>query len=144
MEPNDAHETKHPNHISDFEFYWDWVKHEDNLFTTRSNFFMVAESILFAGVKLGPNTAGAFSVFILYLFGVVVSSIWIWTCYIQGKGTVSNIKKHLRDIEPRYANICNDRQIYAPVHKLMGFVLPLCFMGVWIVLSLLMLTYSQG
>ena len=32
----------------DATFYWDWYKHEENLATSRGNFFLVGQSMLFA------------------------------------------------------------------------------------------------
>jgi len=36
--------------MDDSEYYWDWLKHEDNLFTNRNNLLLVAESMTFAAV----------------------------------------------------------------------------------------------
>ena len=89
---------------NDKEYYWDWLKHEDNLFTNRNNFFLIAEGMLIAAVA-GLLDSGLqnsqSSVLLLCLAGLFVSFIWVFANLKHLVATEPKIKEELHATEPR-------------------------------------------
>lgn len=135
-EPNEQR-----NPWTDAEFYWDWAKHEDTLFTQRSNVFIVAESILFASLRIGAAPTSPLSAYVLYLLGTVVSIVWFLTTTSHRKSISMLLKTEIARVEPRWKKIKDERAKdgWRPVHPLIGTLLPLCFLLAWTILSLLAL-----
>jgi hypothetical protein len=74
--------------MTDAEFYWDWLKHEQNVFNDRSNFFLASNALMLAGVAAlvaadKPSDPHALQVVssvtaALVAGGQFVTSIWIY------------------------------------------------------------------
>lgn len=118
--------------MEDQNFYWDWIKHEDVLFTARMNFFLVGESILF-GAALVTNTL---PLTILCLVGVIASATWLWINISQSFLTVHRIVTKLEEVEPRWREINVARRPWVYVDLFVGILLPCSFLILWLILIL--------
>lgn len=88
--------------MEDREYYWDWMKHEDNLFTNRNNLLLVAESMTFAAVAtVQAGTAGhsTFGV-LLAAAGFFITLIWMFASLKYLVPTDPPLKRKLREIDP--------------------------------------------
>jgi hypothetical protein len=84
------------------EALWIWIRHEDRLLGSRTNFFLVAESMLllsFATVLTSRDNA--FFLFLLAFLGVVITAIWIHVSRLHIQ-QLSNLRKKLREIDRVY------------------------------------------
>ena len=124
------------------EFIWDRIKHDDQLFSSRSEFFLLGQSVLVAAglIVVAGNSLSAGDRHLVSLLVTALSlvsiAIWIWTSL-----------RHLLVRDALYAELlrCGDEFDVVPMtralprpgaHILMGVVLPLTFFLLWIVLPL--------
>ena len=66
--------------LDDRSFYWDWAKHEENLLTNRGSFFLVGQSMLFAGVATLRSVSEASArpaLPVFYGLGIFIALIWL-------------------------------------------------------------------
>jgi hypothetical protein len=124
------------------EFYWDWVKHEDQVFTRRGSFFLVGEAMLFAAATnlLTNNSSGTVTQLrIIYIAGLFVTGVWLRVNLTHVFVTQSSIKNELAAVDQRWSRIAEERRkcILVPNHVLMGIVLPSGIFVLWIMLWLL-------
>lgn len=128
------------NRRPDAEFYMDWAIHEDNVFTNRANFFLVAEAMLLAGVAslLSEDMTALRSrvSIILCCAGVFSTWLWIYVSTVQIDFTLNKVKEKLRECEDRYNEIDEYRKKYRPTstHKVVGIFLPKGLLVVWVLL----------
>lgn len=116
---------------------WERTKHDDNLFTNRSGFFMVVQGLLLqAAMDAGVNTK--LRLWILAVAGMAVCAAWMWMTY-----------RHLRLRNWLWDELKSVPGFEGPVnpsrpgiggsmfgaHKIMGYYLPLLLLGLWLVLG---------
>jgi len=129
----------------DKDYYWDWLKHEDNLFTNRNNFFLIAEAMLIAAVAALSDSVlqnSQPSVLLLCLAGLFVSVIWVFANLKHLVATEPKIKEKLHATELRRKEFDERRSKWWSNHWLIGMVLPLGLVLVWGIW--LFILYSQG
>lgn len=119
----------------DEKFYFDWWKHEDQLFTSRGNFFLVANSLLMAAYS--QSSAAGHKGVVLCLFGVFISALWIAVSWFQRKYVVVKLREELRKTENHWGRLQEDRCSLTRPHILMGYVLPGSFAFLWIVMLIM-------
>ena len=124
--------------MDDKDWYWDWIKHEGNVFNARGNFFLVAESMLLLAVAALASSSSKSSslLFFIYMAGSFVTLIWL---YVNGKHRKIQavIVQKLEDADERYKEIkAKSRECPWCIanHTMMGFILPLGLLALWIVL----------
>ena len=122
--------------MEDKEFYWDWLKHEDNLFTNRCNFFLLAESMFLAGsTQLLPQDSGhahnKIFLFIIGVIGFIVSLIWLCSSINQLLMFEKKIKAKLSNVDERWKEIHMSPLKCPKIHPLMGYYLPILFLIAW-------------
>jgi len=124
--------------MGDKDWYWDWIKHEGNVFNARGNFFLVAESMLLLAVTaLASSSSKPLSLLLfIYIAGAFVTLIWL---YVNGKHrkTQTIIVQKLEDSDGRYKDIkVKSRECPWCIanHTMMGFILPLGLLALWITL----------
>jgi hypothetical protein len=122
------------------EFLWDNIKHEDQMFTDRGNFFLVAEGMLLAAVTaFGDHSAHRFTQAFACLSGIVVALIWFRVNWVHIFRTQRPLKKKFEKVAPELAEIMRaerPKTRYVPNHVLMGLVLPASLLVVWVVFLL--------
>ena len=124
----------------DATFYWDWYKHEENLATSRGNFFLVGQSMLFAAYAAlraasSPRPSNAIlSICGLGIFGTV---IWLLTSIFHLSATRIPL---IDELKPKSRIKKLEQFKSSPVHQilrsfnLMSILLPLGILVTWILL----------
>lgn len=123
------------------EFNWDWVKHEDGIFTNRSNFFFVAEAMFFSGVAFimaagGVSSDVSSSMLPRFLSltcwaGVIITFFWLLVNMVYTFTTQRTIKNRLKELEPRWRE--SGKKCFSN-HICIGIVLPALYAVFWILL----------
>ena len=123
------------------DFYWEHLKHEDTLFSNRTSFFLVGESVLLAGAVsfLAPLQAsmiqgqppvrvhlGPFCI-----AGVFIVMFWLYANIKHLLTSNRHIKAKLRTCHPAWAEIANGRRHWPSVNWVVGLGLPALFFFVW-------------
>lgn len=124
--------SNHTSPPSDSVFYWDWMKHGDNLFVNRSMFFVLAETALF--VAAATKIVGPYLQLLAWI-GVVVTLAWTYVGAVYAFGTNRYISIRLREVEKRWQQYLVERRRWLFVaNNFIGLVVPLCTLAAWIVL----------
>jgi hypothetical protein len=120
------------------EWYWDWIKHEGNIFTNRGNFFLVAESMLLVAVfalAAGSNHQESF-LLLSYIGGIFVILIWLYV-NCKHKKTQAIIVNKYKELCPQYNKIKSNVKMCPwciANHTMMGIILPFGFLIIWVTL----------
>jgi hypothetical protein len=125
----------------DKDYYWDWLKHEDNLFTSRNNFFLVGEAMLLtatAAFYSASKTPKLPILIVLTVAGLFVTLVWLTANMKHVLATEQHIKKKLWRVEPRRSEIDAMRKNWPRNHVLIGILLPGGLVIAWIILMSLM------
>ena len=81
-------------------FWWEWILHEDKLFTDRAYFFIVAEAMMLVGAAAvladGLVVSEVTAYRIICGAGIVVTAIWFYVCVVHLHTTINRIKIELR------------------------------------------------
>lgn len=124
---------------------WEWALHEDNLFTNRGNFIMIAEAMLFTAfatllVDSSPNRG---AITLIGITGMLVSLVWLYISTVQNLRTMHPIKAILRQKVDEYRFVASKRYgqkgsgiKLLPIHILMGTILPALLTVLWLMLLL--------
>jgi len=124
----------------------DFTYHEDRLFTSRVNLFLVAESILilsFATLLINEKTRTVS--FILSLVGVYITGVYLLFFKRQLK-MMDNLKNaglnEELDLCPEYRKMRNEvykmyyPSDYAHIHFYLGLIIPITFLLTWLALMI--------
>jgi hypothetical protein len=113
---------------------WEWLLHEDNLFTSRANFMLVAESMLIAAFAslLAADPPHRAQLLVVASVGILVTISWFYTAVLQIVGTLEPIKTSLKQHLPEYGGIASRRKL--SVHLVIGGVLPALLICTWLAL----------
>jgi hypothetical protein len=90
--------------VKEDDYYWDRIKHEENLFTSRLNVFLFAESILFAILAVildEPDRHGWHLVCVSFL-GLVISGMWYYVCRRQWQHSWGPAQKLIEGLEKNH------------------------------------------
>jgi len=112
-------------------FLWDKLKHENELFSSRANFFLVAHTLLVASFSTGTEKDIILRIMVSVL-GVLISGIWI-NIGIRNIKTQDEIKKTLD--EPETITECKPK--WLGTHILIGIVIPILFLFFWLIVLVL-------
>ncbi len=107
-------------------FLWDKLKHENELFSSRSNFFLVAHTLLVASIS--TDSAEIVIRVIVPILGVLISVLWL-NIGIRNIKIQDEIKSKL--IEP--VNIAERKPTWLGTHILIGIFMPLLFLFFWLI-----------
>jgi hypothetical protein len=128
--------------VPDDQFYWDWYKHEENLATNRGSFFLVGQSMLFAGyatLRAANSPRPTSAIWLFCGLGIFAACIWLLVSVLHIAGTRAPLIHELEDCEPRRAAISDGssgwRRVLRSFH-LMGIVLPGGILVCWVLLLL--------
>jgi len=120
--------------MDDKDFYWDWLKHEDNLFTSRNNFFLVAESMFIVAVATLSSSASEVvraSGNLLCLAGFVITIFWLLASLKHVLPTDPRLKENLKKVEKRRKDFDDARKNWWSNNWLIGVYLPIFLLGIW-------------
>ena len=122
---------------ADRAFYWDWAKHEENIFTNRGSFFLVGESMLFAGVatlRSVDQLSASRALLIFYALGIFITFIWLGVNVGHHINVLRPVQAKLRLVEPRHAEIASGSvkgKLWMKSRFWMGMMMPLGFLVAW-------------
>ena len=116
------------------EHYWDWLLHEDDLFSSRINFFVVAESMLFIAFAINSYDIPKLTI-ILGLTGILFVLIWLYVSICQVYFLINQIKAKLEETWPEY-RVRKGIWLLGEPNIWLGIVFPIVLIVVWIFLMI--------
>ena len=116
------------------EHYWDWLLHEDNLFSSRINFFVVAESMLFIAFAINSYAILKLTI-ILGLTGILFVLIWLYVSVCQIYFLINPIKAKLEETWPEY-RVRKGIWVLGEPNIWLGILFPSVLIVVWIFLMM--------
>jgi hypothetical protein len=120
------------------DWLWGWLLHESKLFTDRVNFFLIAESMLFAAFATlaihFPQEPRLPT--ILVFAGIFITAIWIIVSIGQIHYILDPIKTELEHIHPEWNKIFKRSKKWLRIDDIVGITLPIWIICVWILLLL--------
>ena len=116
------------------ERYWDWLLHEDDLFSSRINFFVVAESMLFIAFAINSYDIPKLTI-ILGLTGILFVLIWLYVSICQVYFLINRIKAKLEETWPEY-RVRKGIWLLGEPNIWLGIVFPSILIVVWILLMI--------
>ena len=124
------------------QFYWDWLKHEQSVFNDRSNFFLVAEAMLLAGLAtmLPSFSSSTCSELVssatkaLTISGEFVTVVWLYVNATQIYLTLGHVARSVRECESRAVSFKHPLKL-CPNNVTIGILLPLGILAVWFYLA---------
>ena len=117
------------------EIYWDWLKHANNIFVNRGNFFLIAESAFIAIIATRSFIALIYPAWIYFLTGLLITLIWLIVNIKHIYGTHKLIQNELKKFEDHpWTKTQKKRQKKWPWsnHLLLGIILPSIFLLFWL------------
>jgi hypothetical protein len=117
---------------------WGYKQKEEDIFYQRSNFFLVAEAMLFTAwaTLAAASTRLVVQELTISTLGFVLGIVWI---YVSGRqvDVISQISSEASQVIGIYKKIRNERHA-APFSstKLLAYFVPTAVMTAWIVLSI--------
>lgn len=114
------------------ERYWDWLLHEDGLFSSRINFFVVAESMLFIAFAINSYDIPKLTI-ILGLTGILFVLIWLYVSICQIYLLINRIKEKLEESWPEY-RVRKGVWLLGEPNIWLGIVFPSVLIVVWMFL----------
>jgi len=123
--------------MGDREFYWDWLKHEAEILTSRGNLFLVAESMLVAAhatMAVVSQPQRDVPLWAVCTAGLFVTCIWLLVNLKHVCITIPSIQEALRKVEPRWDKIAQKRRNWPSNARLLGIVMPLGLLLLWAIL----------
>ena len=131
--------------MDDSDYYWDWLKHEDNLFTNRNSLLLVAESMIFAAIATIQASTGnsAYGV-LLAAAGLFITLIWVLASLKHLVSTDPPLKQKLRENEQRRKDFDHARNKWWSNHWLIGFILPSGLLIIWAIWLCLIVKNPKG
>ena len=116
------------------EHYWDWLLHEDDLFSSRINFFVVAESMLFIAFAINSYDIPKLTI-ILGLTGILFVLVWLYVSVCQIYFLINRIKAKLEETWPEY-RVWKGIWLLGEPNIWLGIVFPSILVVVWIFLMM--------
>jgi len=116
------------------EHYWDWLLHEDDLFSSRINFFVVAESMLFIAFAINSYDIPMLTI-ILGLTGILFVLVWLYVSVCQIYFLINRIKAKLEENWPEY-RVRKGIWLLGEPNIWLGIVFPSILIIVWIFLMM--------
>lgn len=129
QERNPTNLTKVP-----VEHYWNWLLHEDDLFSTRINFFIVAESMLFIAFAINSYDIPKLTI-IIGLTGILFVLIWLYVSVCQVYFLINRIKAKLEETWPEY-RVRKGVWLLGEPNIWLGIVFPSVLIVVWMFLMM--------
>ena len=115
------------------------IHQEDNLFTSRINLFLVAESMLLISYVTSLNFSKDNDLIGLLLIILAIAlTLVFWNILNKNVDYIKQLRTNLEDAYPSYKEE-RDKKPITYANDLLGFVLPFVFLIVWIILIFNML-----
>jgi hypothetical protein len=131
MQDENGHDAPSPSKPLT-ERYWDWLLHEDDLFSNRLNFFLIAESMLLIAFAINSYEISNLTK-VLGAAGILAAALWCYVSAVQIFSLINPIKIQLRRVLPEYKEM-KDISLLADPNIWLGVLFPLLVIGIWIFL----------
>ena len=127
------------------KYFWDYIKHLDEIFLYRANVFLLVETIFFAGFLTTLESHYEKSneiILVLFFITFFVNIIWIYTTYKTLYIVKENVKKKLykKDsifYDPLYSFARQERKSFLSSGFLLGIGLPILFIISWLAIIII-------
>ncbi len=116
------------------EHYWDWLLHEDDLFSSRVNFFVVAQSMLLIAFAINSYENPKLTL-ILGLTGILFVLIWLYVSICQVYFLINRIKAKLEEKWPEY-RVRKGIWLLGEPNMWLGIIFPSVLIIVWVFLMI--------
>ncbi|MFQ5799109.1 MAG: hypothetical protein ACE5H0_10530 [Bacteroidota bacterium] len=116
------------------EHYWDWLVHEDNLFSSRISFFVIAQSMLFIAFAINSYENPKLTM-VLGLTGILFVLVWLYISICQIYFLINRIKGKLEEKLPEY-RIRKGIWLFGEPNSWLGIVFPSALIVVWVFLMI--------
>ena len=116
------------------EHYWDWLVHEDNLFTSRISFFVIAQSMLFIAFAINSYENPSLTT-ILGLTGILFVLVWLYVSICQIFFLINRVKEKLEAKLPEY-RVRKGIWLLGEPNIWLGIVFPSALIVVWVFLMI--------
>jgi hypothetical protein len=116
------------------EHYWEWLLHEDALFSSRINFFVVAQSMFLIAFAINAYKNQKLTM-ILGLTGILFVLIWLYVSICQIYLVINRIKEKLEEKLPEY-RVRKGIWLLGEPNIWLGVVFPLALIVVWLLLMI--------
>ncbi len=117
------------------ERYWEWLLHEDDLFSSRISFFLIAETMILIAFAINAYENPDLTK-ILGIAGILFVVIWLYVSAVQLMSITRPIKDRLREQMPEYREV-KDVWLLGDPNVWLGIVFPIVIIGMWIALIVL-------
>ena len=107
-------------------FLWEKLKHENELFSSRANFFLVAHTLLVASIS--TDSEEIVIKVMVPILGVLISVLWL-NIGIRNIKIQDELKSKL--IEP--VSITERKPTWLGTHISIGLFMPLLFLFFWLI-----------
>jgi len=116
------------------EHYWEWLVHEDNLFSSRISFFVIAQSMLLIAFAINSYENPKLTA-ILGFAGILFVLVWLYLSICQIYLVINRIKEKLEEKLPEYRVRKGIWRLGEP-NIWLGIVFPSTLIVVWIFLMI--------
>ena len=127
------------------KYFWDYIKHTNEVFLYRANVFLLAETILFAGFLSSVGSIDNSNItWVLFTFSsIIINLIWVHTSYKLLFISQKNAKKQLYErssmfYDPFYSLARDKRKSFISSSLLLGIFLPILFIVAWLSITLIL------
>lgn len=126
---------KKDNWDSEQQALWNFLLHAENVLTSRTNFFLVAESMFIAALSAGISSYRTYYLLssLITIGGLIISIIWLLLglkIYIRINGIVFEVKKFF----PLYGEILTKYNFPVSSTMIIAFAIPTVFIIGWLII----------
>jgi hypothetical protein len=114
------------------EHYWDRLKHEDSLFSSRTSIFVVAQSMLFIAFVINSYENPKITI-VLGATGILFVLVWLVVSICQIYRHINRVKQKLVEKLPEY-QVRRGIWLFGEPNIWLGIVFPSVLIMVWILL----------
>ncbi len=116
------------------EHYWDWLVHEDNLFSSRISFFVIAQSMLFIAFAINSYENPKLTM-VLGLTGILFVVVWLYASICPIFYLINRLNEKLEEKMPEY-RARKGFWLFGEPNIWLGIVFPSLLIVVWIFLMM--------
>lgn len=135
-----------PASRADGRFYWDWLKHEDNQFDARANYFLLAQSMMLVAAAtlwpVGTNERNQWPTLGVAVAGVALCLLWLFVARRWFKTTSAWVSARASRTEIRWGQLMKMRRgvrvISMGNNQVIGYGIPGIIVLLWAVLIVLL------
>lgn len=131
--------------MEDKNFIWDWLKHEQEIVTSRGNFIIVAQSMLIAAaaaLSLKSELFPLLLALVICIAGFGISLLWLFVNLKHIFNTGRKLWEKMSSLDSNWCEIRSGEDWpnwWPRSHHLVGIVLPSIIILLWISWAVILL-----